>query len=873
MIPRDHLLKRIGGPPDLLLTLIIAPAGFGKSTLLAQLFDHLRIAATGLQVIVWMALEATDSDPRNLLAGVATSLEQSGADIRKSWDPTSARSLKQDLREVVADLFAAIEGSQRNVTLLLDDYHLAASDETDHLMELLLEQGHGLIRLVVASRNRVRWNVSSLKVAGLVNRFQAEDLKLSLAETAQILGAQSDPHAISVVHARTDGWAMPVQLARLWLSRRIGASDELRTFGGNVDDIAEYLTGQVFEGLPPPVRLFIEETSILETFNVALADYVRGAEDSDTIVRSLKDLDALLIPLGEDCAGFRYHALLSGYLLGRLTRSRAKELHTRAARWLAGQNDWLGAIRHAMKADDGAQALAIARESGGWRMVIDKGIPYSQSVLRLFDEQALHSDAGLMLLQAYLLSRRGENTLALEMLREVEPMIGADTRLFLDFTVIEAMVRLCSDRLPPRTQWYLSPEEVERMAGRDPLAQGTLLCSGAVAALATGEVGIALSAARWANVRMRIAGYPKGICYSLFHLSQALALAGDLTESRAALLQCQLIIDRDPQADHSLQAVTDILRSWHCYLRGEWGEALPLARSALTALDHVDGWFDVYATAVEVIWRSALLREGYQAANQALERADALARDRDLPRLTRLLAVWRVEAAVQAGFLHTARSAIDEVLMRNDGSLNAANGDPLGEDWRFLEARVIAMARIEVSIGARRAALTQLESAAVHMSAKGVQLSAQRLRLHALAARVGEGVTAEGLRGKSWVEADVQPALKMSLHGLLLEMDPIVLTALKKNARSLPPELRQALNRLHAQRRKRQVQELLTAREHEVLEQLASGNTNKRIGRNLRMTERTVKFHIKNICRKLGVETRSAALLTAERRGILSPPV
>lgn len=188
---------------------------------------------------------------------------------------------------------------------MLDDYHRAASPAVDEIFMTLLERGGIWLQFVVASRTRPRWSVASLKARGLLHEVDASDLVLSLSEASHILGASLDRSALAIVHSRTEGWAVAVQLARLWFQRGSGTSHDLQAFSGRVSEVGEYLAEQVVENLPEDCREFLLETSLLERFNAELADVVRGRNDSAALLARLAHFDALLVPLDAGRSWFR----------------------------------------------------------------------------------------------------------------------------------------------------------------------------------------------------------------------------------------------------------------------------------------------------------------------------------------------------------------------------------------------------------------------------------------------------------------------------------------------------------------------------------------------------------------------------------------
>ena len=199
------------------------------------------------------------------------------------------------------------------------------------MVEILIEHSHGELHLVVSGRTRPTFHVSAFLARGLVMQLDAGDLALSLEQAAQVVGPKVSPADLALLHARTEGWAVALQLARLWLDRGRHKPDALKDFSGRTTEMTDYLAEQIVADLPESLREFLLETAILERFNSALADAVRNRSDSDDLLEQLRHFDALLIPLDDAREWFRYHPLFADFLCQRLKRSSAQRARDPAA--------------------------------------------------------------------------------------------------------------------------------------------------------------------------------------------------------------------------------------------------------------------------------------------------------------------------------------------------------------------------------------------------------------------------------------------------------------------------------------------------------------------------------------------------------------
>lgn len=866
-VPREALLKRLHDYRRMSLVLVTSPPGFGKTTLLAQWRQAL-LAESAPCAVAWVSLDDAEADAGRFLAYVLLALEGVGVDLQGLSQRARDQALDVDPERTLAALLQALERHGQRITLMLDDYQRAASSAVDQVLLTLLERASRWLQLVVATRARPQWPLAMLKARGLVHEVNAGDLILSLSEAGHIMGAGMDRAELAVVHARTEGWAVAIQLTKLWLLRGTGSSHGLRALSGRVSEVAEYLAEQIVASLPEDCREFLLETSLLERFNTELADVARGRHDSAALLARLAPYEALLVPLDVGRSWFRYHLMLADFLRPRLDPARARAVHRAAAPWLARQEDWVLAVSHALQAQDTALAVALVRQAGGWELVLRKGIQYTRSLLQQFDDLTLRTEPELLLMQAYLHAKLGDEALSTELLRLAEVVIGPRDAPLLkrDLVVIKALVHVYFDQLGEPGLWPTGAEAANASLADDPVGQATLLCTGAVAALAWGRMDDAAQAAQAARARMRLAGSSLGENYCLIHWAQALSGAGQVQASRQRIDEALALAEANFGTDSTLKALVGCFKAQHLFWQGQWTEVLPWLHAGQETLEQVDGWLDVFAANAEVSWRIAMRQEGLQAALALLDRTAQLGRRRSLVRLSRLVQAWRVDLLAQCGLVPLAQQEAQAANLEQQLPLTPQGRPGQGLDWRFLEAGSLALARLQLAGGAAQAAQVRLERAARALDEQGLALPAWRLRLLALLAR---RKAQEGELAAQEIQAALAPLLQAGLNGLLLEAGPAVLPVLQQMEAALPPQGQAVITLLrgwqtHPPRQRAQ----LSAKEALVLELLVAGQANKAIARALEISENTVKFHLKQIFQKLNVDSRSAAISAALRQGL-----
>lgn len=836
------LHTRTQGP----LVLIVAPAGYGKTTLLMQWRQAL---LTPTAAVAWLSLDEADAEPNRFLAYLILALDQAGLDLGHLPGLADAQSLDAQPQRTITALLHALARENRPITLFLDDYHTAANDQLDHIVQDLLEQGAPWLQWVVASRTRPGWPLASWKAKGWVHEVSARELTFTEAETSSILGADITPTELQYLHDTTEGWAVAVQLARLWRASGDGSLYGLSAFSGRVTDIAEYLTEQVFERLPQACQSFLLETALLERFNAGFADAVRARSDSAQLLVQLKHLDALLVPLDAGRQWFRYHRLLRAFLSQRIDAQDAQRIHRAAALWLAQEKDWAQAVAHALQARDTKLAVSLVVRAGGWESVLRHGIRYAQSLLQQFDEPTRRSEPDLLLLQAYLHAKLGNHALATQLLQLARGTIREDHRLIRDLHVIQTLANAYVDHFEPHNSTSYPPH------GCEVLTQATLECVDALGAIIRGELTSALHTIRSAHIKMHLVDSPRGENYCRIHEAQALTLTGNIDASNSLVDEALSIADKQFGRESSVRALVGCLKAQHLYWQGAWTEASAWLQDGWASLEHTDGWLDITAATADVTWRIALRDQGQQPAVRELERVARLATMRNWQRLSRLVNAWRVDLLVQCGALVQARN---EAVLADLEGVAADHAD-----WRNHEAATLALARLQLASGASNAALNRLQREGKVLQGKGLWFPAKRLQLLAL--------TAYGKDRHTLIPTDLIAIIQQASPGLLLEAGPCLLPALEACSETFPAQAA-VLTRLRGWRAHPvRPREPFSAKETQILTLLASGQPNKGIAQALDISENTVKFHLKHVYTKLAVDNRTAAIGAALRLGVIDP--
>jgi len=861
---RDALLAELDESLGALLTIAQSPAGFGKTTLLAQWYERLH-AREGVTV-AWLSLDEDDGEITRFLANLALALEAAGAIIDPSATHQAASFSEAVYRREA--LAKAIDRTPGTIVIILDDYHRVRSAEVDQALDGLIRRHPTGFHLVISTRDRPALRVADLEAQGLVGTVDAAMLALTIEEAAEIFEGRLDPADVAAIHARTEGWAVALQLAKLWLERDRARGAEIGAFSGRTDAIARYLLEQVLGELDTELRDFLVETSILDSFDAETADAVRGRADSRAALARLVGFDALVVPLDAGRRWFRYHHLFADFLGERLQDdgARAMALHRRAAGYFAARGDILQAVKHALRGDDLAMAVALVGTAGGWEMVLHQGIGFTRGLMALFDPAAIESEAALLRVQGYLQLKYGEVERARHCIVRARSLAGADAD-DRDDAVLEALLRTYADEVR-EPEWLPTLEaRIGRLAAGDQLGRATLLAAVAVGALGAGDFALAERSSSEGIAAMEIAGSALGATYCRYHFAQSHFYRGDMERAEACFRQALVAAEENYGSDRALKAVGNSMLAHLLYWRGELDEARRRIESALGALEAHDSWLDVLAVACFTAVALGGLDPPPHTAAALLDRTVALAQARGLPSLAALADAWRVERLVARGDLEKA-----EQLARESGMEGRLRGGADPFEWRVRTASGLALAQLHLRAGQGSKALRILRPLRDIGRAQGRAFDVARIDVLIAAAARLRGDTAAML-------ASLAPALAYAARndvprivtGVAVEIDPMLNAALRSGGDLLDEDLRAFARRLRQMlpTAPTATGEALSGRELAVLGQLCVGRSNKDIGRHLDLSENTVKFHLKRVYEKLGAHSRSAAVSAAIQRGLI----
>ncbi len=892
-VPRARLTDRLEEGLDRKLVLVSAPAGSGKTALLADWARHNR------RPVAWLSLDPGDNDPVRFWRHAAAALDQVcpgiAAKVAALLGPPAPRSFRGVVTAVINEIAAQPAGEE--ILLFLDDYNLIGSLRVHESMTFLIEHLPGL-HLMLASRADPPLGLARLRAGAQLAELRAADLRFTPGEAAALLsraaGEELPEAATAALTSRTEGWAAGLQLAGLSLRGRSDISGFVAAFDGSHRYVLDYLTGEVLDHQPGDVRAFLLETSVLERLSGALCDAVTGRGDGQAMLEEIERANLFLVPLDEVRGWWRYHHLFADLLRKRLQRERpgrAPQLRRAAAIWCEEHGLADEAIGYALASDDPLLAAQlIERHFDAFFYSRAEG-PMVQRWLAALPVSLVAARPRLLLIKAAiaLLSGRMDEVTALldnaersyadAATEPFEPSAGKAASFLVNIPARIALDRAYLADLRgdgESTATFATQALAEIREGE------TMLKSHAVATLAMAdwlrgrlpeaERGFASSITAWREARPALALAAWGY-RSLGQVQRAQGRLGAAlrTYRLAAAITADVRQAVAPTAGTGNVGLAEI-----AYARGDLDTARRHVTESITRNREL-----VYTPLLAI--GLALLAwikqaEGDPAgAMESMGEAARLAPDPGITSLLNPVPAERARLLLAQGDVAAPGRWVQERGLSADDELAYPR-----------EAEYLVLARVLVAQGLPGRALALLErmhAAAVGQGRVGCVIETGTLRALALAA-IGEedraiGVLAAALtlghpEGYVRVFADEGEPMRALLGRLASRqrgrhdaVGDIPAGYLARIRRALDPKPAESQAAATAVPGLLGLPDPLTSREREVLGLLAQGRANKDIAAELVVTLDTVKRHVSHILAKLAAVNRTEAVARARELNLI----
>jgi LuxR family transcriptional regulator, maltose regulon positive regulatory protein len=407
MVPRPRLVERLAAS-DAPIGVVVAPPGFGKTTVLLQW------QSSSKGPCAWLSLDDGDNDPLVFWSCLVASIARVVPGFASSVVPALSSVGGLALDAVVARILNELEALDQHIALVLDDYQLIRSRECHETLGLFLERLPSTLQLIISTRSDPPLPMARWRANGRVNELRAADLAFTDTEAAEALnhawGLDLSAESIAVLHERTEGWPAGLYLACLSLRGSSDPAAFVADFGGATRLVIDYLMEVVLQQQTDELGRFLLETSVLEGLCGSLCDAVTGRNDSASVLARLEHENLFLVALDDRREWFRYHHLFAEALneeLGRRYRERRPMLHRRAGAWFEDRGDVGQAIGHAFAGGDfDAAAMLLATH---WFESVNLGrLATVCGWVETFPRPIVDADARLLLIQGWISGLQGD---------------------------------------------------------------------------------------------------------------------------------------------------------------------------------------------------------------------------------------------------------------------------------------------------------------------------------------------------------------------------------------------------------------------------------------------------------------------------------
>lgn len=885
LVARPQLIERLnqGLRHKPSVTILSAPPGFGKTTLLSEWLAGLS------QRLVWLSLDEHDNDPARFLVYALAALGDTPSPVPVTTPETSS---------FLMPLIHRLSAVPDELLFVFDDYHVIQSPTIHRGLALLLDNLPPQCHLIIAGRTEPPLPLARLRSQGRLTYLTAAELAFTPAEAAtflnQVMQLDLAPDQIEALASRTEGWIAGLQMAALSMQGLADTAGFIRSFTGTHRHIFDYLTEEVLSRQPEPVQQFLLRTSILNRLSGPLGDAVLSAPDqaaaprtSQAFLEDLERANLFIFPLDNERRWYRYHHLFADLLRDRLERQAGEaelaELHRRASAWFEQHGLAAEALRHALEALDLKRIVSLVKQKAA--PYLSRGeLSASLHWLESLPPELARSRDRVPLVSAWaeVLTGRLENTLT--RLHELEQQgTGAEAGIspapYLrgEIAAIQAFVAYFQRDMAQAVPLFQAA--LRHLPGESLYLRGIVVQSLGTALSWRGQVEPAIQAYSESSQLNRMAGNRHITQLALWSLGLLRAEQGRLEQAldsfRRALplsqpTAAQESPDSLPNPGRVHLSLAEVL-----YQRNELGAAQQELATGLARLgDSEDS--GVLAGGYLILARLKQAQSDHPAAVQAIQEAVALAHSQPGP------LYWTPQIAAYRAWLWLLEDNLQAVEIwareRSLWPLTLPEQIPYLHEAEYLLVVRLLLAQAQVTRQLRRvtfhpdraeqqqarAILSRIESAA-RAGGRTARLI-EVLILQALSftqeddaqrlACLEEALALAAPEGFVRVFVDEGPRLADLLHRLVSQG-----TSQKSFANKI-------LAAFHTVAPTGLI-EALSERELEILQLMATGMSNQTLAETLVLTVGTIKWHLNNIFGKLSVRSRTEAVARARELGLL----
>ena len=883
-IMRRQLLEKTVHGHACQLTIIHAPAGYGKTTFLKQWYEY-HVENKGSAS--WLSLDEEEINPSLFINYLSAALKKAGVPCVPLETIVSQGIDDQSPAAIAAVIINTLEQFEQDLSLFLDDYQLVSCPVINELIQKVITHLPENISFILSSRAYPDLVIQNLRNQGKVRDISITDLRFSQEELSSVIDNEFGNVELTRLWNRTEGWPIACQMINVLIRSNLFDLRHIDTFSGRTNDLALYITEQVFTSLTEREQKFLMYTAIANRFTGDLANVLCVDFDCWDILETLVREDLFLIPLDMEGKWYRYHQLFREYLNERLRRDDAQQtshLHLKASKWFYDNGHIPEAIEHALKGDDLHLAAGIIDSLGGWRLIYEDKLDWITGVLDRLEKAVIDEFPRLFMADLLILIKQGRPQNALQRINEIHLKTNGfeqwsdrqlDPVIRIELELVKRLIlEDYNDRPVSKATLSFALECLQSVSNNDYILKALLHDALSSAYIDAGLLNKASTHINNATIMYKEAGFYYGAVYICYHRANLSMERAKLHDAGKELLKAKEITSEYLNANTNITANTSVYLADIAFMQNRIQEAQQLLDRTLDDIEKNDSWFDLYAKAYTTAAGVALITHGIDRARSMLERSRRTAAERNLTRLKLLSDLMEVK------LLLLAEQTTQATELANNIDINrlAVQGSCPEDLSVFIPERaLIVLARLYLMQNMTGKVLKLLRPLAETLHTQG------RLRLlvevYLLLARAAYA------RNDLDVDVFFNKAVDIAMHEEykrpFFDEGEIIIKIYNRLQYDQPVKNRNRfhrtfladINRIIQQESRtahaRITQYGLTHKEYKVIQEMAKGHTNKEIASILYITEDTVKYRLKQLYKKWQVTSRDAALRIARDKCLL----